>query len=309
MQQTSLSKFWAGKTQKETVPAADEPASERKKVAEETLGAIQQGYYDLPAGLSFDLSVAVARSKEATKYYDPNSAVLSSWSTCNISHCAETRIRFFEMSSLEGARFLSMSSPQAKIGILNFASAKKEGGGFLRGAQAQEESLARSSTLYPTLMTTVAQQFYTLHKSSLNNGFYTHAMIYSPGCICFRDDDGGWLHPLTVDILTSPAVNAKEVRKELGSKVASNLLEENIEKEMKERMARILCLFEKMGVGHLVLGSFGTGVFKNKIEMVARLWAELLASRFNNVFSHIVFAILGDRTFTEFRQVFTAEYQ
>jgi len=35
---------------------------------------------------------------------------------------------------------------------LNFASAKNAGGGFLGGSQAQEESLARSSALYATLM-------------------------------------------------------------------------------------------------------------------------------------------------------------
>ena len=38
------------------------------------------------------------------------------------------------------------------LACLNFASAKNPGGGFLGGAQAQEESLARSSALYPCLL-------------------------------------------------------------------------------------------------------------------------------------------------------------
>ena len=38
-----------------------------------------------------------------------------------------------------------------KVGVLNFASAKNPGGGFLNGAMAQEESLAASGGLYRTL--------------------------------------------------------------------------------------------------------------------------------------------------------------
>ena len=40
------------------------------------------------------------------------------------------------------------SRPPGDVVCLNFASTKNPGGGFLRGSQAQEESLARASGLY-----------------------------------------------------------------------------------------------------------------------------------------------------------------
>src|ERR1700761_388380 len=63
------------------------------------------------------------------------------------------------------------------LGCLNFASAKNPGGGFLNGAQAQEEALARSSGLYPCLLK--APQYY--ERNRLNRSFiYLDLIIYSP---------------------------------------------------------------------------------------------------------------------------------
>jgi uncharacterized protein (TIGR02452 family) len=87
-------------------------------------------------------------------------------------------------------------------------------------------------------------------------------MIYSPGVIFFRDDDGGWTEPLEADVLVSAAVNAGVARNSLHGRVAGKGEEVKIEAAMKERMARVLFLFSKQGVRNVVLGSFGTGVFR-----------------------------------------------
>jgi O-acetyl-ADP-ribose deacetylase (regulator of RNase III) len=45
---------------------------------------------------------------------------------------------------------------------------------------------------------------------------------------------------------------------------------------MRERIARILYLFHTKGARHLVLGSFGTGVFQNSVDLIAEIFKDLL---------------------------------
>lgn len=157
-------------------------------------------------------------------------------------------------------------------------------------------------------MTEAAQQFYNLHNGSRRSGYYSHAMIYSPSVTVFRNDIGDWVEPHEVDVLTSPAVNAGVVHELLGSSMKRTELNAKIKKEMKERMARILFLFEKEGAKSLVLGSFGTGVFRNKIGVIASLWADLLTSaRFERSFDRVLFAIIDKETYVEFEEVFTSQ--
>lgn len=289
-----------------------------KGIADKTLDAINHGSYVLDE-TTYDLRVATEQSKRQTTYHAPDS--LSAWATTTPPTAVpHTKISLLEVSTLDGARYLhdmlgaqssstDLPGARPRVGVLNFASAKKPGGGFKSGAQAQEESIARSSTLYPTLMTRVAQAFYTLHNRDPKAGYYTHAMIYSPEVTVFRADNGDFVEPYSIDVLTSPAVNAGVARQTLFGRVAGPSVENKIEQAMRERMARILYLFEQQGVKHLVLGSFGTGVFKNKVETVAAIWVDLLVgdnARFGKSFEHVVFAVLGRDTYDKFRDVFDA---
>ncbi|KAG6888651.1 hypothetical protein C0992_007909 [Termitomyces sp. T32_za158] len=279
-----------------------------REVAKDTLAAIKTGGFVLN-GVTHGLQSKMEYSKQRTVYYAPDS-LLSTWHIPPTAPVVATQTRFtvLEISTLQAARLLvSSAAPREKVAILNFASAKRPGGGFLTGAQAQEESIARASTLYPTLMTSQAQNFYTLHNRDAKGGLYSHAMIYSPSVVVFRDDGDGWVEPIIVDVLTSPAVNAGVLRKSPWGKAAPEATEERIEKTMKERMGRILFLFEQQGIKHIVLGSFGTGVFQNNVATISRLWAELLTApdaRFQNCFTRVVFGILGNKTFAEFEATF-----
>ncbi|KAG1824416.1 uncharacterized protein BJ212DRAFT_1566252 [Suillus subaureus] len=276
-----------------------------QEIAQSTMDAIENGTVTI-ANVSYDLAAKVNFSNHNTRYYAPDS-LLSTWSTSDPPRnlaATKSEVSILEISTLDGARLLfntlsSRSTSFGRIAILNFASATRPGGGFLNGAQAQEESIARSSTLYPSLMTDSAQRFYRLHTRDRNRGFYHHAMVYTPSVVILKDDAGNWTSPFEVDVLTSAAVNAGD------SELAE--IEKPIESVMKERMARILFLFEQQGAKNIVLGSFGTGVFQNDVKVVAKIWAELLTvkgARYRHSFDRVVFAILGKDTFTTFEQSF-----
>ena len=173
-----------------------------------------------------------------------------------------------------------------RVGVLNFASARNPGGGFLAGAQAQEESLARSSGLYHSLLK--CQSYYHYHRVH-RSGLYSDRMIYSPHCPVFRNDDGALLEqPYFVVFITAPAPNAGAVQHNQPSLVAQ------IEGVLRERAAKLLGLAACHRREVLVLGAWGCGVFRNDPAMVAGIFSELIApnGRYWGRFRKVVFAVL-----------------
>ncbi len=85
---------------------------------------------------------------------------------------------------------------------LNFANGTVPGGGFLRGARAQEEALCRSSALFETL---VDDPMYAAHRErDLQDA--SDWVIYSPDVPVFRSDAGRALEePWLLSFLTCAA--------------------------------------------------------------------------------------------------------
>ena len=285
-------------------------------IAEGTIEAIKDGYVEFLDSNNVSTRHNIRQSAEDTErgtaYLKPDTPWLTLWRQGRPPDVAVERhgnpsgvaVQILQMSTLQGARSLSQTYPASEIGVLNFASATKPGGGFKNGANAQEESIARSSTLHLSLQSRQAAPFYELHARNNKAGFYSHAMIYSPSVVIFRDDDGGWLCPYHVNIVTSPAVNAGLVRK---LRYGGPDLERKILFEMKERMGRILAVFERKRIRNLVLGSFGTGVFQNDVGSLAKIWGELLrGARFADSFDEVIFAIPDSYTRRKFEMGFNA---
>ncbi len=205
-----------------------------------------------------------------------------------------THVDVINTTTLEAVRGLALKGH--RVAALNFASAKNPGGGFLTGARAQEESLARASGLYAML---IDDSMYDHHRS-LKDPLYSAWVIYSPDVPVFRLDEGILLEePYFCSFLTSPAVNvgALHNRDRRGDEVRAR---------MAERVERVLGVAALHGHEVLVLGAWGCGVFRNDPAMIAELFQIALAGRFRGAFTHVVFAVLdpSGETIGSFERVF-----
>lgn len=166
---------------------------------------------------------------------------------------------------------------------LNFASAKNPGGGFLRGAVAQEETLARSSGLYPCL---VAHQALYDRERARNDAMYLDLALYSPRVPFFRADDGAWLPVTHASVITCAAPNAGALRKAAAFDAAS------VDAALRRRIELILAIAAHHNEPRLILGAWGCGVFGNDPSQVATIFRDLLAGPFKAAFEHVTFAVL-----------------
>ncbi|KMQ66981.1 hypothetical protein ACM46_03730 [Chryseobacterium angstadtii] len=196
----------------------------------------------------------------------------------------ETQFEVWNFSSLKAILKLAEEENQDKIMCLNFASAKNPGGGFINGAEAQEESLARTSALYETQLQ--AWDYYKTHRD-MESCFYTDMMIYSPKVPVFRKDKGELLlKPVFCNFITSPAVNAGVVKRQEPDRAGE------IYDAMDVRMDKMFALALNKDNETLILGAWGCGVFRNDPKEIVELFKKHLQGKYKNQFKRVVFAVL-----------------
>ncbi|HEX5441188.1 MAG TPA: TIGR02452 family protein, partial [Ktedonobacterales bacterium] len=158
-----------------------------KAIAEGTLAALEAGYYTTPDGATIAIDAMLAACVGNTRYYEPDDLDAIFQQVVAQPGSSATSFAVANETTLQACARLVASQQYQRIGVLNFASARNPGGGFLRGARAQEESLARSSGLYHSLRQ--YPQFYAFHRAQ-ETTLYSDRMIYSPACPVLRDDAG-----------------------------------------------------------------------------------------------------------------------
>ncbi len=251
-----------------------------RQIAQDTLAIVERGSYVAPSGKTVDVRAAVDDAVRGTVLYRPGAIDVKAPSAPRAD--APLRVEVTSETTAAAARRLVEQEGERRVVALNFASAKNPGGGFLSGAKAQEEDLARCSALYTCQLT---QPVYYQENRANPSMLYTDHILYSPDVPFFRDDAYRLLEaPFLVSIITAPAPNAGEAERRNESRGVRGALE--------ARAGKVLAVAEAHGHRCLVLGAWGCGVFRNDPKIVAEVFARWLDhEHLRGAFDRVVFAV------------------
>lgn len=249
----------------------------------DTVAILRDGHYTAPSGRDIGLRAALDACRHATIEYPPDREP-----ALTIAGTAETRITVVNDTVLAVGRRMA---DDGAVAALSFASATSVGGGFLNGARAQEQSIARSSGLFSVLEGRAMYRFHRAQRDAMHSDY----VIYSPDVPVFRTDAGELLEePWPLSVITCPAANGVALAAYAPARVPQ------IPAAMTARTAKMLSVAAEHGVRRLILGAWGCGAYGLDVSMMADIFHAALTGTFRGVFNEIVFAILDwsdDRAF------------
>lgn len=255
-------------------------------VSKVILDIIQNKQYTTVSSISVDVDSEVKDSVNGTIFYKddlPEKEYSKINSTFEITK---------ETTTQAARRLIGLGK---EIVILNFASGKNPGGGFLSGALAQEEDLCRDSLLYACLKS--KPQFYN-DNVICDNHYYTHGILYSPRVPFIKDEYGKLtINKFFPSVITAPAPCVRNMENPDPKLLFNTLL---------HRATKILKVAAEHGHKTIVLGAWGSGAYGNDATMVAKMFHQAL--EVIPVFEHVCFAIYEKDVEKPFLDIFKKEF-
>lgn len=184
--------------------------------------------------------------------------------------------------------------------VLNFANAHHAGGGFMLGANAQEEALCRCSTLYASITSDAAAEMYRYNNTHIHAAESDYMLLSQNVCV-FRDHKLALMQtPFRTAVITAPAPNRR------GAAVFAS--KKTLRQVFLRRAAIILRAAVHYGYRNLILGAWGCGAFGNNPVMVAECFRQALETDdLSQYFDTVCFAVYGSengKNYRAFQSVF-----
>ena len=203
---------------------------------------------------------------------------------------AEPRFEKTEITVERVDAVYAICKAKGKACVLDFASYRYPGGGYERGAWAQEEALCAESNLYP-ILDGLKSMYYEPNRKSICGELYTDRALYLSDVVFLH---GG--NMLKRDVIVCAAPNRSRALENHRSQAECDLC-------MRNRVFQVMGIAVDNNVDTLVLGAFGCGVFGNDSSKVARYFEEWLSEN-PGMFETVVFAIPGGPNSDAFKSVF-----
>jgi len=178
------------------------------------------------------------------------------------------------------------------IFCLNFASGDVPGGPGYKSnfSNTQEDEIMRCSMLYPCLLNSILDNFYSLYGGP-SEPYYTDKVIYSPNVPVIRNSKFEFIEPIKCTFLTA---------------AADNVARYDVESKMPVKIFNVLQAAAYSGAETLILGAWGCGEYMNNPKNISECFKNLLYGTFQNVFKKVIFAIINkdDNNFNVFNNCF-----
>ncbi len=238
-----------------------------------------------------DLVQAIKKSSENQKLFFENDSIECDKKRFDgNARIVVTKKRTYEAASVYKGQ---------KVAVLNFASASNPGGGVVNGSNAQEEALCRCSTLYFNLNENLNwQKFYLPHRRAADP-LHNDDIIYTPDVVVFKSDTS---YPKLmqqnlwqkVNVITCAAPNLRERPSNSYNTGDGNtsvtISDSELQALHEKRAKKILDVAALYQNDVVILGAFGCGAFRNKPEVVANAYKNVLCE-YNHAFNVIEFAV------------------
>ena len=256
---------------------------------------LKEVFYDTQRFYTEDavLAASVRESMNNTKLYEAED-----YPKLPLETKKQGEVFVVKAKTFETAMRLHGDYPDKKIAVLNFASATNPGGGVKNGSSAQEESLCRCSTLYPTLTQDwLLAKFYEVNWMA-HDPLHSDACIYSPDIIICKTDESIpermprrlWTK---VDIITCAAPNLRNIPSNIYNPESGRPVKiepQRLYELHVKRAKHIMHLAAANDADILILGAFGCGAFENDPVIVAKAYHTALED-YRDKFDKVVFAI------------------
>ena len=248
-----------------------------KQAAADVLAVVDAGRYEVD-GRHVNFDAVQNAAVDGTRLYRPadDEAVAS-------APGRDTTVSVVEGTTQVVAHDLAADAEH--LAVLNFASARNVGGGFLNGAKAQEEDLCRCSGLFRCLEPQT--EYYQANRSQ-SSLLYTDHAIFSPRVPFFKTRGTGDYLPniFEASVITAPAPNTGPyLKRHPGGHDA-------LRATFARRWRNVLRIARAESVDVLVLGAWGCGAFGGDPVMSSQTAREAIDTDGGGI-DRIVFAIPG----------------